>query len=69
MSGKQRLSISSKRREIAVPTRHSRFLPTFMVNNESGVSKVSFKLGKTEDKPLENQRKMPVRTRLAQCGA
>ena len=50
-----------KSREIPVPSRHSRFLPTFMVTNDSGVNRVSFKLGKTEEKPQLNQRKMPVR--------
>ncbi len=37
-------SIACKRREVPLPTRHSRFLPAFMIKNESGISKISHKL-------------------------
>ena len=56
-----RMTFTSNKKQLSIPTRHSRFLPTFMVSNDSGVSKVSFKLGKVEDKPLQKQRKMPMR--------
>jgi len=60
-SSMSRMSFVCKKREVPVPSRHSRFLPTFMVMNDWGVNKVSFHLGKGEDKPQLKQRKVAVR--------